>query len=155
MRLERSIDIDAPQERVWDVRTDLEAGPRRIDTVDEIELLAPAPLTWGSRVRLKQPKLNEAVWEVTAWDAPSYFEWTTRRPASPPSPATGWRRWARAVLADVDDRHGRLPHPDGLVRRGLTSRYLAREAEGMKRASHSGTDRSVVSMRSGSNDQRI
>jgi hypothetical protein len=57
------------------VLSDLEAWPRRIDTVETVELLTPSPLTRGSRVRLKQPKLPEGVWDVTAWDVPSYFEW--------------------------------------------------------------------------------
>ena len=78
MRFEKTIEIDAPPQRVWDVLSDLEAWPRRIETVDEVELLTPAPITAGSRVRLKQPKLPEGTWDVTIWDAPSYFEWTQR-----------------------------------------------------------------------------
>ena len=39
MRFEQSIDIDAPPQRVWDVLTDLEAWPQRIETVDVVELL--------------------------------------------------------------------------------------------------------------------
>ncbi len=34
MRFEQSIDIDARQQRVWDVLGDLEAWPQRIETVD-------------------------------------------------------------------------------------------------------------------------
>ncbi|MGQ0609087.1 MAG: SRPBCC family protein [Chloroflexota bacterium] len=41
MRFEQSIDIDAQQQRVWDVFTDLEAWPQRIETVDVVELLTP------------------------------------------------------------------------------------------------------------------
>jgi len=74
MHFEQSIDIDARQQRVWDVLSDLEAWPQRIETVDVVELLTPAPVGEGSRVRLKQPKLPEGIWEVTVWDAPSYFE---------------------------------------------------------------------------------
>ena len=62
------------QQRVWEVLSDLEAWPQRIETVDVVELLTPAPVGEGSRVRLKQPKLPEGTWEVTVWDAPSYFE---------------------------------------------------------------------------------
>ena len=57
MRFEKSIDIDAPQERVWEVLSAIEAWPERIETVDSVELLTPAPITTGSCVRLKQPKL--------------------------------------------------------------------------------------------------
>ena len=78
MRFEKSIDIDASQQRVWDVLSDLEAWPRRIDTVDTVELLTRGPVTTGSRARLRQPKLPEGVWDVTVWDAPSYFEWTKK-----------------------------------------------------------------------------
>ena len=78
MRFEKSIDIDAPQQRAWDVLSDLEAWPQRIETVDTVELLTPAPIGTGSRVRLKQPKLPEGVWEITTWDAPAYFEWTQK-----------------------------------------------------------------------------
>jgi hypothetical protein len=78
MRFEKSIDIDAPQQRVWDVLSALEAWPQRIETVDIVELLTPAPITKGSRVRLKQPKLPEGTWDITVWDAPSYFEWTQK-----------------------------------------------------------------------------
>ena len=74
MRFEESIDIDAQQQRVWDVLSDIEAWPRRIETVEVAELLTPAPVAKGSRVRLKQPKLPEGTWDITVWDAPSYFE---------------------------------------------------------------------------------
>ena len=57
MRLERSIDIDAPQQRLWEVLSDIEGSPRRIETVETVELLTPAPVMKGSRVRLRQPKL--------------------------------------------------------------------------------------------------
>ena len=78
MLFETSIEIDAPQQRVWDVLSAIEAWPQRIETVDRVELLTPAPIATGSRVRLKQPKLGEGTWDVTAWEAPSWFEWTQK-----------------------------------------------------------------------------
>ena len=74
MRFEESIDIDAGQQRVWDVLSDIEAWPRLVETVDVVELLTPPPVAKDSRVRLKQPKLPEGTWDITIWDAPSYFE---------------------------------------------------------------------------------
>ena len=35
------MDIEAPQQRVWDVLTDLERWPERMETVDTVELLTP------------------------------------------------------------------------------------------------------------------
>src|SRR5215210_3294821 len=78
MRFENSVEIDAPQQRVWEVLSDLEAWPQRIETVDVVEVLSPPPISRGSRVRLKQPKLPEGTWDVTVWNAPSYFEWTQK-----------------------------------------------------------------------------
>jgi uncharacterized membrane protein len=138
MRFEQSIDIDAPQQRVWDVLTDLDAWPQRIDTVEAVELLTPAPLTKGSRVRLKQPKLPEGIWDVTVWDAPSYFEWTQKTLGI--NSVAGHRVEAlgegRARLTLTLDMRGFLI-PIVLFYKGLTNDYMTREAEGMKRASES------------------
>ena len=139
MHFEKSIDINAPQPRVWDVLSDLEAWPRRIDTVEAVELLTPAPLTKGSRVRLKQPKLPEGVWEVTVWDAPSYFEWTQKTGGI--TSVAGHRVEAlgegRARLTLMLDMRGFLIPIIALFYKGFTNRYMAREAEGMKQASES------------------
>jgi carbon monoxide dehydrogenase subunit G len=139
MHFERSIDIDATQQRVWDVLSDLEAWPRRIDTVGAIELLTPTPLTTGSRVRLKQPKLSEGVWDVTVWDAPAYFEWTQKTTGM--TSIAGHRVEAlgegRARLTLTLDMRGFLIPVVALFYRDLTDRYLTREVEGIKRAAES------------------
>ena len=75
MHFEESIEIESQQQRVWDVLSDIEAWPQRIETVDMSSRSRPAPLAVGSRIRLKQPKLGEGIWVLTVWDAPSYFEW--------------------------------------------------------------------------------
>jgi uncharacterized membrane protein len=136
MRFERAIEIDAPQQRVWDVLTNLEAWPQRIETVDAVEPLTPAPFSKGSRVRLKQPKLGEAIWDVTVWDPPSYFEWTSktsgiRSIAGHRVEALGDRR---ARLTQTIDMRGLLIPIVALFFKGLTNRYMNLEAEGMKRA---------------------
>ena len=140
MRFERSIDIDASQQRVWDVLSDLEGWPRRIDTVESLELSTPPPLTQGSRVRIKQPKLPEGEWEVTVWDAPSYFEWRQR--TSGITTVAGHRVEAvtddQARLTLTLDMHGLLVPVMDRFYRGLTNDYMTREAEGMKRAAESG-----------------
>ena len=139
MRFEESIDIDAQQERVWEVLSDLEAWPRRIETVDVVELLTPAPMSKGSRVRLKQPKLPEGTWDITVWDAPSYFEW--RQKSGGITSVAGHRvemlEEGRSRLTLSLDMRGPLIPVIGLFYRGLTNRYMTIEAQGMKRAGES------------------
>jgi Polyketide cyclase / dehydrase and lipid transport len=139
MRFEESIDIDAQQERVWEVLSDLEAWPQRIETVDVVELLTPAPMSKGSRVRLKQPKLPEGTWDITVWDAPSYFEW--RQKSSGITSVAGHRvetlEEGRSRLTLSLDMRGLLMPVIGLFYRDLTNRYMTVEAQGMKRAAES------------------
>ena len=138
MHFEQSIDVDARQQRVWEVLTDLERWPQRIETVDVVELLTPAPVGEGSRVRLKQPKLPEGTWEVTIWDAPSYFEF--RQKSSGITNVAGHRVEAveggRSRLTLTLDMQGLLV-PVALFYKGLTNRYMTVEAQGMKRAAES------------------
>ena len=139
MHFEQSIDIDARQQRVWEVLSDLEAWPQRIETVDVVELLTPAPVREGSRVRLKQPKLPEGTWEVTGWDAPSYFEY--RQKSGGVTNAAGHRVEAleegRSRLTLTLDMRGLLVPVVALFYKGLTNRYMTVEAQGMKRAAES------------------
>ena len=136
MRFEKSIEIQAPQQRVWDVLSDLEAWPRRIETVDVVEVLTPPPIGTGSRVRLKQPKLPEGTWDVTTWDAPSYFEWTQKSGGA--TSVAGHRVEAlgegRARLMLTLDMRGFAIPVIALFYKGLVNRYMDREAEGLKRA---------------------
>jgi uncharacterized membrane protein len=139
MRFEKSIDIDAPQQRVWDVLSDIEAWPQRIETVDVVELLTPAPIKKGSRVRLQQPKLPEGTWDITVWDAPTYFEWVQKSGGI--SNVAGHRVDAlgegRARLTLTLEMRGWLIPIVAVFYRKLTNEYMDLEAEGMKRAAES------------------
>ncbi len=139
MRFEESIDIDAGQQRVWDVLSDIEAWPRRIETVDVTELLTPAPVAKGSRVRLKQPKLPEGTWDITVWDAPSYFE--MRQKSGGVTSVAGHRveplEEGRSRLTLSVDVQGWLVPVFGRISKGTTTRYMTSDAQDMKRAAES------------------
>jgi uncharacterized membrane protein len=139
MRFQTAIDINAPHQRVWEVLTDLEAWPQRIETVDEVEVLTPRPIATATRVRLKQPKLPEGTWDITAWDAPTYFEWTQR--TSGITSTAGHRvtplDGGRSRLTLTLEMRGLLIPIVGLFYKDLTNRYMALEADGMKRAAES------------------
>jgi carbon monoxide dehydrogenase subunit G len=139
MHFEHSADVDAPQQRVWDVLTDFASWPQRIETVDEAELITPAPAGVGSRVRLKQPKLGEETWEVTVWDAPAFFEF--RQTSSGVTTVAGHRVEAvdehRSRLTLTLDMRGLLVPVFGRIYRDLTNDYMTREAQGIKRAAES------------------
>jgi hypothetical protein len=139
MRFEQSIDIDASQQRVGDVLTNLDAWPQRIETVDVVELLTPTPVGEGSGVRLKQPGLPEGAWDVTVWDAPSYFEW--RQKSGGVTNIAGHRVEAleegRSRMTLTLDMRGLLVPIVALFYKGLTNRYMTIEAQGMQRAAES------------------
>jgi len=139
MHFEQSIDIDVWQQRVWEVLSDLEAWPQYVETVDVVELITPAPVGEGSCVRLKQPKLPEGTWEVTGWDAPSYFEF--RQKSGSVTNVAGHRVEAleegRSRLTLTLDTRGLLVPVVALFFKGLTNRYMTGEARGMKRAAES------------------
>ena len=121
---------------MWDVLSDLEAWPQRIETVDVVEVLTPPPISKGSRERLKQPKLPDGTWDVTTRDAPSYFEWTQKTGGI--TSLAGHRVEAlgegRARLTLTLDMRGFLIPIIAVFYKGLTNRYMNLEAEGMKRA---------------------
>lgn len=139
MRFEESIDIDADPQRVWDVLSDIEAWPERVETVDIAELLTSAPVAKGSRVRLKQPKLPEGTWDITVWDPPSYFEMSQK--SGGVSNVAGHRVEAveeggtRLTLSV--EMQGWIVPIVGLLSKGMTTRYLASEAQDIKKAAES------------------
>ena len=140
MHFEKVIDIDAPQQRVWDVVSDIEGWPPRTGTIESIEVLTPPPLGRGSRVRLKQPKFPEGVWDVTVWNAPAYFEWVQRNRGA--TTVAGHRVEAlgegRSRLTLTLEMRGLLISIVGRFYTGLTNDYMTREAEGMRRAAEAG-----------------
>ena len=83
MRIENSIEIEAPASRVWELTLDVESWPRLTPTMDSltptmdsVERLDAGPLGVGSRARIKQPGQAAKVWTVTRLDQEKAFAWS-------------------------------------------------------------------------------
>jgi carbon monoxide dehydrogenase subunit G len=136
MHFSTTIDVAAPPERVWSVMSDIERWPDWTPTVTTAKRLDSGPLTVGSKVRLRQPKLLPAVFTVTWVDANRGFAWTTSGPA--------WSAIARHTIEPTPTGSrvtlslqfgGLLGNVIARVMRDLNERYIRLEAAGLKRQS--------------------
>ena len=133
MRFEDSSVIAAPAATVWAIYSDVERWPDWTASVTSVELLDVGPLRVGSRVRVRQPRLPVAEWTVTEIDAGRWFTWVARGPGIRTTGTHlvvphGDGARATAIL----DQGGPLGPVVGFLTRGLTRRYLAMEATGLK-----------------------
>lgn len=133
MRTEKVISIDASTDAVWSVIYDVSSWSEWTASIRRVEVLDGQPLHVGSRVRIQQPKLPTAVWEVTELLPGHSFTWTNRSPGMTSigvhSVAAGENGVAVATL--TLDQSGPLSF---LARPflGLTRRYVQLEADGLK-----------------------
>jgi uncharacterized membrane protein len=129
---ETSRHIDAPTQSVWEVLFDVAHWPEWTPTVSSVERLDDAPFGVGSRAKVRQPRLPQAVWEVTDVVDGRSFTWEAKGP--------GLKTIARhEVVADGNDAKVTLSieqtGPMGAVAawmwRRLTQRYIELEAESL------------------------
>src|SRR5688572_11083066 len=81
MLIERSIDIAAPPEKVWEIMSDVRRWSEWTDSINYVESLdGEGPLQVGRRYKIFQPKLPPAVWKVSALEPGRYFEWQSNGP---------------------------------------------------------------------------
>jgi uncharacterized protein YndB with AHSA1/START domain len=136
MDFEISIDIDAPPDVVWSVMADAEHWHEWTASVRSIRILDKAPLRLGSRALIRQPRFPPALWKVTALEPGRSFTWKTGAPGMrvhgthsvAPTPAGSRAHLHLHYEGALGTRLARWT-------RGITNRYLALEAAGLKKRS--------------------
>ena len=131
-RFSISIDINTSADRVFEVMSDTGRWHEWTPSVTSIKLLNTGAFKVGTRAMIRQPKFPPALWKITAIDAHS-FTWENRAPglrviahhAAEPTPDG-----ARATLSLRYE--GFLARLLARMTRGITNRYLAMEAFGLK-----------------------
>jgi carbon monoxide dehydrogenase subunit G len=141
-----SIDIAAPSARVWEVMSDTERWHEWTPSVTSIQRRDSGPFAVGSRLVIRQPKFPPALWKVTAIEPGRSFTSTSIGP--------GFRVIAHHLVEPTAsgskatlslELRGPLGGVFGRTTKGITERYIALEATGLKARSenpsfhHSGT----------------
>jgi uncharacterized membrane protein len=135
VHVEETAAVAASAEAVWSALVDVEQWPTWTRSMRKITRLDEGPLSVGSRVRIKQPRLAPVVWQVTSLDPGRSFSWTVSTPGQT-SVATHAVRPMGAGTSEVQltfDQTGPLSPMLGVVLGNLTRRYVRMEAEGLAR----------------------
>jgi len=129
---ETSRHIDAPTRPVWEVLFDVARWPEWTPTIDSVERLDDGTFGVGSRAKVRQPRLPQALWEVTEVVDGTSFTWEARGP--------GMKTIARhevvpdgagsAVRLSIEQT-GPMGAVAAFVWRRLTQRYIELEAESL------------------------
>jgi len=128
-----SIDINAPADVVWPVMSDTYRWHEWTPSITSVTRLDGEAFAIGTRVQIRQPKLPPAIWKVTAIEPGKSFTWESTGPGFrtighhvvEPTP-TG----SRATLSITIE--GLLGGVLGWLTAGITARYIAFEAKGLK-----------------------
>jgi uncharacterized membrane protein len=134
MRFDDEILIDAGAADVWSIYSDVERWPEWTPSVRTSEYVDGRKLVVGARVRIEQPKLPKAEWEVTAVVPGRSWTWVATGP--------GVRTTATHTVEPTEggttrvhqtiEQHGPLGVVIGRVYAKLTRDYLRMEAAGLK-----------------------
>lgn len=129
-----AVDINASPGRVFEVLSDVERWPEWTSTMTSVRRMDDGPFSVGSKAHVRQPKLLPAVWQVTELDAPRSFVWVTHSPGVTLE-AGHWVEadGARSRVTLALRFSGLLGSLAARIYRGLSQRYIATEAEGLRR----------------------
>jgi uncharacterized membrane protein len=129
---ETSRHIEAPAQPVWEVLFDVARWPEWTPTIKSVERLEDGPFQVGSRAKVRQPRLPQALWQVTEVVDGRGFTWEAKGP--------GMKTIARhEVVPDGNgsrvtlsiEQAGPMGAVAALVWRRLTQRYIELEAESL------------------------
>ena len=129
-----TIEIEAPPARIWAALHDIEHWSEWTPTVINIRRLNAGPLAVGTRAIVRQPKLLPARWQVTEIEEGRGFTWSTVGPGllvTAHHYIEGAASSSRVTLSL--DFLGLLGTIVARLTRGLNARYLALEAQGLKK----------------------
>lgn len=131
------IDIRAAPDRVLGILRDVERWPEWNATTTSVRRLDDGLFGVGSRAAIRQPKLKPATWRVTQLDA-HHFTWTTSGPGIRMTGRHDIEPTAAGCRVTLSmEFSGLLAWLAVRVTGDLTQRYIAMEAEGLKRRSES------------------
>jgi uncharacterized membrane protein len=95
-----SRDVDAGADRVWAVVADVERMPTWTSSMRRVRVLDGTALAVGTRVRIEQPWLPPATWQVTELEPGRSYTWE--------SPATGLHSTAWHTVDPLGEGRSRV-----------------------------------------------
>jgi ribosome-associated toxin RatA of RatAB toxin-antitoxin module len=129
----REVFIEASPSRVWEVLSDFEKWPEWTPSMSDVKILDAQPIGLGSRVRVKQPKLQACVLTITVWKPGAGFEWKTRSPGVCSSAVHWIHESPTGSRVTLGIRfHGVLAPLVRCLAGSLIENYVTLEAQGLK-----------------------
>jgi uncharacterized protein YndB with AHSA1/START domain len=129
-----SVVIAAPAAEVFEVYADVERWPEWTASMTTVRRLDSGQFGIGSAARIKQPRLPEVVWTVTDFQPGRSFTWVARSPGVLSTARHNVDNAEAGCLVRMSvQQQGPVGLLIGSLSRGLTKRYLALEAAGLKR----------------------
>lgn len=129
-----SVLVHAPAERIWRVLSDVEQWQQWTASITRIEALSGDTFAPGARFRILQPRLKPAIWTITELQPGRRFTWESKQPGIRvvgdhliETQPQGCKLSLSVTFA------GPLGGLVGWLGGKLTQRYIAMEAEGLKR----------------------
>lgn len=136
LRKEVSVLIQASPGRVWDAVSNVEDMPNWTPSMTSVRVEPPGVMGIGATARIKQPRLGTLRWKVTDWTPGKSFVWVARRSGVAAVAGHEIEPTAEGVRLTLSvEQSGLLARPAAALTGRLTLRYLALEADGIKRAS--------------------